>query len=60
MSLYCGRTWADRPSLPGDVGTIEMAPPPPADGVLPIPTGASTEALGIKELYGKESACSHR
>lgn len=50
-----GRTWADRPRLPEDVGTIEMAPPPPGDGVLPSPTEASTEALGSKEVYGIRS-----
>ena len=33
--------------------------PPPADGVLPGPTGAPTEALGGKGVYGKETACSH-
>ena len=58
MSVYCGRVW-EEPTLPGDVVAMVMVPPPPADGVLPGPSGAPTEALGGKGVYGKETACSH-
>ena len=58
MSVYWGRAWEES-RLPGYVVAMEMAPTPPADGVLPGPTGAPTEALGSQGVYGKESACSH-
>ena len=59
MSVDLGRIW-EEPRLPGDVVAIVMVPHLLLKGVLPGPTGAPTEALGGKGVYGKESACSHR
>ena len=58
VSVCWGRTW-EEPRLPGDVVAMVMVPHLLLKGVSPGPTGAPTEALGGKGVYGKESACSH-